>query len=480
MALTWHVDVDWNNDGTLEADEAARLLGVNLTRGREHLLNANGNGFEPARAGECTLLLDSYDRRFDPFYTSSALYPNVKPGRDVRVRVYDGTTTYTIFRGAIDSIEPQGTSRNVKIKIKDGWAWLANANVRYATQANVRTDTAIGYILTAANYPSVWSSSLQAGSDTIPYWWASDERADTALRDLADSEFGLFYVAADGKATFKNRASAYNATADVTLDQTTALQDFGAPRPWETLRNIVRVALAPQTNTVIGATLWKLNEKPLLKYNSTVTFWANLKYQTFPAILTGDASYAYSVSMNTNQDGTGTTIVPTVTLTPYGTMAKIVVSNLDGSAKDAYLTALLVTGDAIYVPDETTVEYDNSSGSEYGTRVFQLKLRWQQVTTRAVDFAKYIATFLGTSRLQPVLKMENRWSTQFAYDLGAVVSFTSAYWGVANLYRIIGIEHASGDTVQEMRTTWRLAPMDETVYWKIGTSKIGSETIVAY
>ena len=55
MALTWHVDVDWNNDGTLEADEAARLLGVNLTRGREHLLNANGNGFEPTRAGECTL-----------------------------------------------------------------------------------------------------------------------------------------------------------------------------------------------------------------------------------------------------------------------------------------------------------------------------------------------------------------------------------------------------------------------------------------
>ena len=480
MALTWHVDVDWNNDGTLEADEAARLLGVNLTRGREHLLNANGNGFEPARAGECTLLLDSYDRRFDPFYTSSALYPNVKPGRDVRVRVYDGTTTYTIFRGAIDSIEPQGTSRNVKIKLKDGWAWLANANVRYPTQTNITTSAAMAYLLTAANYPSVWGSSLQTGNDTIPYWWASDERADAALRDLADSEFGLFYIAADGKATFKNRSSSYNATASVSLDQTTVLQDLGAPRPWETLRNIARVSLSPQTNTVASALLWKLNEKPLVRYGDTVTFWANLKYNTYPAILTGGAAYAYSAAMNTAADNTGLTIVPTVTVTRYGTMVRVDVENADATARDAYLTALSVFGDAIYVPDATTVEYDNSSGSEYGTRVFQVNLRWQQATIRARDFAKYIATFLGSSRLQPVLKMENRWSTQFGYDIGAVVSFASTYWGISNLYRIIGVAHESGDSLQSLRTTWTLAPMDETAYWKMGTSHIGTQTTVAY
>ena len=84
------------------------------------------------------------------------------------------------------------------------------------------------------------------------------------------------------------------------------------------------------------------------------------------------------------------------------------------------------------------------------------------------------------SRLQPVLKMENRWSTQFGYDIGAVVSFASTYWGISNLYRIIGVAHESGDSLQSLRTTWTLAPMDETAYWKMGTSHIGTQTTVAY
>jgi hypothetical protein len=61
--LTWHFPVDWDEDGSYDADEAAgRLRGFTSRRGREDYLKPpDQGGFERHVVGEATLTLDDPD-----------------------------------------------------------------------------------------------------------------------------------------------------------------------------------------------------------------------------------------------------------------------------------------------------------------------------------------------------------------------------------------------------------------------------------
>jgi hypothetical protein len=109
--LLWSVEVDWDNDSYFDgSSEAGRLLSISLSRGRDGQFSAGGDGsakLQRMQTGQCTIKLDNYDRRFDPWYTSSPLYPNVQPGRGMRIRVKNGNTgsVYGVFLGKIDDIQ---------------------------------------------------------------------------------------------------------------------------------------------------------------------------------------------------------------------------------------------------------------------------------------------------------------------------------------------------------------------------------------
>lgn len=70
--------------------------GVQIFHGRP----AELDDFQP---GTLSLTLSNLDRRFDPDYTSGAYYPNVKPGKAIRVRALWSGVYYTRFVGFIDS-----------------------------------------------------------------------------------------------------------------------------------------------------------------------------------------------------------------------------------------------------------------------------------------------------------------------------------------------------------------------------------------
>lgn len=462
-------------------DETPRSMGLRTNRGRDHMLQPDGKGVERQRVGVATLTLENHDRRYDPYYASSPLYPNVAPGRDVQIRVTDGATIWNAFRGRIDDLVPFGAEKQVRVVVKDGWEWLEQREIRYATQADLLTDEALDLALTAAEYPSAWGTSLEIGDDTIPYWWASNENAADAVRALADSEFGILYVAANGAVTYIARTSLYNATAALTLTQEEVLQDIAVPRPWEILRNIANVTIHPQV-AVTFQTLWTLNEVLFFQDDEERVFWAKLTYDSKPAALIPGTHGGVSFSMNTQADGGGTGIGdPTITTENFGTLVKITVTNNNSLNLAGYLTSLSFVGNAVYVPDEHTVEDDASSGSAYGPRVIALDLPWQQDSDRAYQFARYLTSLFGDSRIQPQVKMENRPTIQFAYDLATAVQFESDYMGIDNLMRVMGIEHEwLTPNGQRVQTIWHLEPVDETVYWILGTSELDTETILAF
>src|SRR6266542_4582746 len=108
QALAWDVSADWDEDGLFDANEANRLTGVSVTRGRTRLLQDSGEGFQSIQTGQAIVTLQNEDGRFDGWNVDSPLYPNVNYGRDVRLRVKDleTGTIHPLFRGLITNIVP--------------------------------------------------------------------------------------------------------------------------------------------------------------------------------------------------------------------------------------------------------------------------------------------------------------------------------------------------------------------------------------
>src|SRR5688572_29617524 len=102
MATTFSFEFDWDNNGSW-TDEAAEIRSTHIRIGM-----AEGAPLTDtvAQIGTCVLTMDNSTQRFSPDNASGALYGKLLPRRPVRVRATDGVTTWALFRGYIDRIEP--------------------------------------------------------------------------------------------------------------------------------------------------------------------------------------------------------------------------------------------------------------------------------------------------------------------------------------------------------------------------------------
>ena len=90
--LLWALRVLW--DGTWWGPNEAhgRMKDLTVNRGRQSILAGGDRGLESFAPGEVTAILDNSDGRYDPFNTSSDLYPDVRPGKFVTLEVTDDST----------------------------------------------------------------------------------------------------------------------------------------------------------------------------------------------------------------------------------------------------------------------------------------------------------------------------------------------------------------------------------------------------
>lgn len=150
MPTTFSVEFNWSGDGSTWADESAYLVSARLNSG----LPPGGPLPGPvAEVGTCVLTLNNASRRFSPDNSAGALYGNLVPRRAMRIRVTDGLTTWTVFRGQIDRIEPQAgphSRRQVTITCVDAMAVLANQRISLPLQHNKRSDELIRALVNVA------------------------------------------------------------------------------------------------------------------------------------------------------------------------------------------------------------------------------------------------------------------------------------------------------------------------------------------
>lgn len=215
MTTTFRVDVDWNHDGTW-TDESALVRRVQVRSGFAE------PGDAVAAVGRCTITLDNTARRFSPGNTAGALYGKLLPRRAVRVRAISGAQSWTLFRGFIERIAPDGgawSAGKVQIDCVDALALLARQRISVAHADSKTVSTAVAEIVSAVYTPHATAYS-DNGDDLDHYgraWQPEHTTALAALRDVAGAVYGRFYVARNGTPTFVTRTQLQNPAAAAVL-----------------------------------------------------------------------------------------------------------------------------------------------------------------------------------------------------------------------------------------------------------------------
>jgi hypothetical protein len=457
------------------------MIDMDVARGRNYYVNSDGVGFERVGVGRAIITLDNYDRRYDPFYTGSPLYPYVLPGRKVSLKEKAGTsaTQYPIITGRIADIKPISGIDQVKITVEDDTRILMDETISMTIQTSQQVDTLIGLVLDEVGWPSA-DRAIDAVTDTIPYWWADGVSAWDALNELAESVLGSFFIAADGKDTFYGRS--HSDTAVVTLDQADILKQIDVPQPYENIRNSITINVKPRVE--VDTTLWELQEKTLVTAGETIYIWAEFSYdgESVPATVVTTPVATSDYTMNSAADGSGTNMTSdfAVSIDTFAKRAKLTIKN--NSASNGYITMFKINGTAAYVPNiASVVDEDSASIAIYKKRSFLLESDWFQDVNLAQSFVDYLVTSLPLVRAFPEMQIEFQPTLQFPIDLFSRVLVSIPYRGVNNVYAIGSIEHKSlNNNISSILTTVKVEPIPPSVVQWTFTVQLGIDSYFAF
>lgn len=196
--------------GVFYTDVSADVLGYTIDRGRSRPLEQ----FQP---GTCTVELDNTSGDYDPNNLSGPYVTGgitqVLPMAPIRIRETIGGVSYTRFTGYVDQWvqNPRGVgTATTTVTATDGLKVLAAYDPGGPSSlvgAGEDTGARIGRVLTLADIPT-GDRDLDVGDSTLQAT-TLDGTALQQCQDAAQSEQGYFYVAGDGKYTFRNRTSRY-------------------------------------------------------------------------------------------------------------------------------------------------------------------------------------------------------------------------------------------------------------------------------
>ncbi len=492
--LIWSVEIDWNQDQLFDgSNEASRMFSIQRNRGRKRMLkqpSQQGNkqvsvGFESIPVGKCVIKLRNNDGRYDGWNESSDLYPYVIYGPDVRIRVaaQSDEVFRNYFYGTIVDIRPfgYGADAYVEIEIEDGGRRLRSNTARVAISEGITPGAALDSILDAVSWPSRWGRSIDAGTGTINYHYASGNKlAASELEDVANSFLGNFFIAANGNAKFIDRATEQSSVIDFT--QSVLLKDINSPQPIVNRRNITRIKVHPLKKAAT-AVIYQVSGDPLLvEAGQQIIRWANYTYGGVPVPATNIVQPVpttdYLAFVNSDGTGTNKTTDCSITVTDFGDNAKMVIRNNGGT--NFYVTFRQIRGDALYEENVSDVTYPEDVTTVAAPRELVLDLRYQQSLNVAADYANLLGPFLDEKHPFPVVKMQGRPDLQFIPDLFDLCVLDVETLGiVGESFRIGGIEDRSlGDTCQDLESKFYLEPyLSTAAAWTWPITDFGTDTV---
>lgn len=187
-------------------DISEDLVEVSTARGKNRDLDRYS-------AGNATIVLNNESRAYDPLYSGSPYVGNIIPRREIRVV----TDNYVQFTGLIDdwnlTYEPSGRSV-AEIQASDAFTLLAQQELTTGTATPQTTGARVEAVLDmpSVNWPTE-NRDIDTGISTLGADFLEGNALDY-LAQVETSEQGAFFIAKDGRITFKDR-SVYPTTADL-------------------------------------------------------------------------------------------------------------------------------------------------------------------------------------------------------------------------------------------------------------------------
>jgi hypothetical protein len=181
-------------------DVTAYVRSVDVSRGLSRDLDAFS-------AGSCTVVLDNRDRAFDPSYSSSPYYGEVKPQAAVRITAGG----VVVFTGYIDSWSFDYSivgDQTASFTALDGTTRIASAVVPPQTFSSQYAGARIGSV--AASTAVGWTGGTVLdvgqyvlGGDTV----GDDVSAWDYIQQVAKADGGAAYISGAGELVFKSGAT---------------------------------------------------------------------------------------------------------------------------------------------------------------------------------------------------------------------------------------------------------------------------------
>lgn len=470
--IVWECLIDWDGDGVLETDEAARMVHpFHCERGRL-------DEFEDLKAGKATITLRNHDGRFSPRNASGPLYGNLKPFRRCQVRATVAGTTYNVLTGRIGDIQELGGKhggKRAKVTVLDGLAYLQANECSVALQENKRIDELVGAVLDAVGWPAA-ERDLQQANTTLGYFWSPKQSALSIIRKLVESECGLCYIAGNGTFTFRNRTTAITASSVGNLDEAVAGDIAIDAQPWDSIYNEVRVTCYPVALAPTAA-IWQLQgTAKALGPGESWTVWAEFvdaNGQPCAArdVLAPAAGTDYTANAAADGSGADRTASLSVVASAFSTSAKLALAN--SGAATLYVTRLQIQGQAITVYPTTIVREDTASqdpDSGYGKRTLALDLTWLQNAEEATDLANALLAFYRSPRPGITWPMEQRLPELLGHELLGRLTITAGEYGIDEMMRLGHITLDTTQTMQGLRGELHFEPCNTTTFWLRGVA----------
>lgn len=206
--------VQIGGSGTAYYDVTSYTTSVTISRGLSRELDR-------FTTGSANLNFTNQTRAFDPFYSSSPFYPNIKPRKNMRISTtVSGSTAVVQFSGLVEdwsldyAVEGDATASAACV---DGFILFGGQQLNAHTAVAQTTGARIGAVLdrTEVGWPAA-ARSIDTGVQTLQADVVEQGREVLEyLQLVAASEPGLLFMTKDNKVEFRDRNAGAAAPGNV-------------------------------------------------------------------------------------------------------------------------------------------------------------------------------------------------------------------------------------------------------------------------
>lgn len=435
--------------------------------------------------------VDNADKRYSP---ESGLM-NLSTGIKIRVRATYDSTTYTLFTGFVEHVQPQTGAQGEKlatIHLAGADRAVYQAQILAALQIDATADDVLTAILNNTVFTDRAVNDFEEGTSIFAYvgdTWRDGIPAITPIRDVVEAEQGRFYVDRMGRYVFKNRQYKTKIlTPSATLDDNFRALDYAYGAG---VANQVRVNVNPRAVGTAGTTLWTLRTAQLVGTGTDGyrRFTARLRDANDRAVgattlITPVATTDYLA--NTKKDGSGTNVTAYVTVAVIETHGSAVTLEFRSSypAEVYVLAGAKLRGTPLIQGDPLVVEQiDFANIAAHGLHPLTLNLPFL-VT---IEAAWQIALYELERRKNPngavraiTLDTADHPETILTNALFDLITLEESQTAHSAPYLIIGEHHRIDLGGSRHQVEWMLEPANPGAYWSLNSSRLNATTRLGY